>query len=143
MAALLGKATRKNRQGGYWWYCCQGHDGIWKDYIRTSRKGQRRREDAEWREEMESTMEEPKFFIATMSVNWHLSEVLGVFDTYQKAKAVVVARRDAEYPEAVGVYPEWSTSAYWYTSTAYGELSFEIDAYEMNVEGRWYGDSSE
>lgn len=58
MAAMLGKATRKNRQGGYWWYCCQGHDGTWKDYIRTNRGSQRSRESASWRRDAEESKHE-------------------------------------------------------------------------------------
>jgi hypothetical protein len=46
---MLGAATRRHRQGGYWWYCCQGHDGLWKHFIRRNRKGQRARETRAWK----------------------------------------------------------------------------------------------
>jgi len=49
MARMLGSATRCDRQGGRWWYCCPGHDGLWKDYIRTNRGSQRAREKRAWR----------------------------------------------------------------------------------------------
>lgn len=52
MGDMLGSATRKSRQGGSWWYCCVGHDGNWKIYIRINRKSQRAREKRAWRKEV-------------------------------------------------------------------------------------------
>lgn len=49
MAPMLSNATRKHRQGGGWWYCCPGHDGLWGGYIRTNKKAQRARENRAWR----------------------------------------------------------------------------------------------
>jgi hypothetical protein len=54
MARLLGSSTRANRQGGRWSYCCVGHDGYWKDYIRQNRKSQRHKENRTWRKEQET-----------------------------------------------------------------------------------------
>lgn len=51
MSNMLGNATRKNRQASGWAYCCTGHDGRWKDYIKLHRKPQRARERREWKNE--------------------------------------------------------------------------------------------
>lgn len=51
MGRMLGAATRKGRQGGWWSYCCPGHDGLWKHYIRRHRKSQRLREKRAWQRE--------------------------------------------------------------------------------------------
>lgn len=51
MARMLGKATRINRQHGWFWWCCEGHDGTWKDYIKANKQNQRRREERQWRKE--------------------------------------------------------------------------------------------
>lgn len=48
MSSMLGSATRKDRQGGCWRYCCTGHDGKWAHYIKRNRKSQRKREQKEW-----------------------------------------------------------------------------------------------
>lgn len=48
MSNTLGNSTRKNRQASGWAYCCTGHDGRWKDYIKLNRKPHRRRERREW-----------------------------------------------------------------------------------------------
>lgn len=51
MTKMLGNATRYHRQGGFWWYCCVGHDGKWKHYIRRNKKAQRAREKKNWKRE--------------------------------------------------------------------------------------------
>lgn len=52
MARMLGAATRTSRQDDRWWYCCSGHDGLWKHYIHGNRKGQRAREKHSWKQEI-------------------------------------------------------------------------------------------
>jgi hypothetical protein len=51
MGKMLGKATRNRRQGGIWWYCCEGHDGEWKHFISKKRGAQRAHENRQWRRE--------------------------------------------------------------------------------------------
>jgi hypothetical protein len=50
---MLGKALKKSRQGGWWAFCCDGHDGRWKDYIKANRSAQRVREKRFWRKDQD------------------------------------------------------------------------------------------
>lgn len=53
-AKMLGTETRRHRQGGRWGYCCPGHDGLWKHYLKGNRTAQRARERRAWRKEQMS-----------------------------------------------------------------------------------------
>lgn len=51
MGRMLSNACRKDRQGRQWWYCCPGHDGVWKIFLAENKSAQRSREKKAWRRE--------------------------------------------------------------------------------------------
>lgn len=135
MAAMLGKATRKNRQGGYWWYCCQGHDGTWKDYIRENRKSQRSREGASWRRDAEeSSMSALKVFVVERGDDYGYTDIVALRSTYSGAKSAAVNSRNADYPEMEGVAAEWSTSSTDYTRIEVGTDWWSITSYILDAD---------